>query len=175
MYPNQVLPESCDGHIKWRQWSGDIPHLGHWRCIQICQKKRLSRERDDRSLELFRSRKCLSKNYGRPDMSLWSIQENRLPHLGDRLFVLRCRPHPQSGTVTGDTSVCVKWNCDILAMLDYYTGAAKCQGGIIQDQIHGRVTNSHSPYCHVLELLYTDNLRMKWCSFRSFQHFYTSS
>ena len=54
---------------------------------------------------------------------------NKLPHLGDRLFVLRCRPHPQLGTVTGDTSVCVKWNCGILAMLDYYTGAAKCQGG----------------------------------------------
>ena len=30
------------------------------------QKKRLSRERDGRSLEPFRSQKCLSKNYARP-------------------------------------------------------------------------------------------------------------
>ena len=33
------------------------------------------------------------------------------------------------------------------------------------------VTNSHSPYCRVLELLYTDIFGMKWSSFRSLQHF----
>ena len=57
--------------------------------------------------------------------------------------MLRCRPQPQFCTVAGDTSVCVcvKLDCGILAMMDYYTGAAKCQGGIIQDRKIGGFHN----------------------------------
>ena len=73
--------------------------------------------------------------------------------------MLRCRPQPQSGTVTGDTSVYVKWNCGNLAMLDYYTGAANYPRQDTWEVFTMAVTNSHSPYCRVLELLYTDDLR----------------
>ena len=90
--------------------------------------------------------------------------------------MLRCSSHPQSGTVTGDTSVCVKWNCGILAMLDYYNVAAKRQGGIIQDRIYWRFSQCRLQTVIALTVMYWSFYTqiisgMKWSSFRSFQHF----
>ena len=67
--------------------------------------------------------------------------------------MLRYRPHPQLGTVTGDTTKAV------LSKTGYMGG------------FHNGGKNSHSPYGHVLEL-YTHIISgMKCSSFGSFQHF----
>ena len=39
--------------------------------------------------------------------------KKQTPASGRQDICAQMKPHPQSGTVAGDTSVCVKWNCGI--------------------------------------------------------------
>ena len=76
--------------------------------------------------------------------------------------------------MSGDTSTCVKLNCGILAMLDHYIGAAKCQGGIIQDRRHGRFSQWQYVTIIVLTVMYWSFYTqiisgIKGSSFRSFR------
>ena len=76
--------------------------------------------------------------------------------------MLRCRPHPQSGTVTADPSACEieLWYFSHAGLLHWSSKIPRryYPRPDTWEVLTMEVTNSHSPYCHVLELLYTDNL-----------------